>query len=199
MNAATNKLSDFKLLQPNLAIRQLIMTYLATAPHASTEASYNALAMKHHHALFGRLKNMDARQLQQLAEHIQPAVSISVNLQQMSSICNDFLRKEQKFQQQYEHAKWLISNDASNRQILMLCDLLETDDIRRLRIETNTPVSKGRRKMPNIDVRLAVQALWQQSASFNCPIERLRVLKAAFPELGLGQLHSIINQEGEIA
>ena len=77
--------------------------------------------------------------------------------------------------------------------IMNLCSLISTAEIKKVRLELNTPVVKGRIVMPSIEVRLKVLKAWSQSEKEPDVFVRYQQLINDFPDYSLAQLHSIIN------
>lgn len=141
--------------------------------------------------LVSRMKKLKPDELQRLIRNCSGnAVSISIDLPTLDAKITELANSVKRNNEQMAQAKWLIQHRASNQQILSLCSLISSEDIRELRETLGVPILKGRLPMPSLEDRLSVIALWKTLTEPS--YQRYVKLHEQFPQLSLGQLHTIV-------
>ncbi|KLT72085.1 hypothetical protein PL75_10110 [Neisseria arctica] len=185
----------YRLIQGNNHISHVILQRLASAPHSRGEASYNAMTITSQRDTLHELGTLDARMLQKLAETAFDAVTVEVDLIRLKTLIEELKKQVSADKDMQTKIRWLIENDASNQQILVLCPLAEPQDIFDLRIQMGRPVKKGRLKMPPFNVRLEMIDCWNRTLSNLSMYDRFCELKTRFPDYTLGQIYTVITSE----
>lgn len=141
--------------------------------------------------LVSRMKKLKPDELQRLIRNCSGnVVSISIDLPTLDAKITELTNSVKRNNEQMGQAKWLIQHRASNQQILSVCSLINSEDIRELREALGVPILKGRLPMPSLEDRLAVIALWKTLSEPS--FQRYVKLHEQFPQLSLGQLHTIV-------
>lgn len=182
----------YRILNTDAAQVRLVLHKLATAPHSPEDASYNAIVLRESQDVFQALRKLDAAQFDCLSQISMDAVSCTVDMRILAERIHNIEQAAVRHEEQLARARWLIGNKASNQMILQLCTCIHQDEIKKIRIELNMPVVRGRLKMPAMDKRIAVHRAWYESRHETDCYLRYRSLKAQFPEFDLGQLHTIV-------
>ena len=182
----------FRLLEIDSTHAKLVLYRLAAAPHSATEASYNAIPIRECRDVMTNLRRLDAKQLEQLAGICTDAVVCTIDMRALKKHILTIEQHTARHAEQTERARRMLSDKASNQMILAICPLLCSEDIRKLRTEMNMPVVKGRLKMPDMDVRVQIQKTWYENRNEQDLYLRYLLLKNRYPELNLGQLHTIV-------
>lgn len=173
---------------------QLALSRLASAPNSPEEASYNALTLGEFGHVFESIRQLSPEQLAELSVHCIDFVNMTINLDGLQSSISSLQYQEKRYRSQLSDTEWLIRNKASNQQILSLCSLINIEDIKRLRLNLSMPVSKGRKRMPDFGIRLAIGTDWQAIIADN-DLERYKILLKHYPDFELGQLYTIVNEQ----
>ena len=183
----------YRLFNTDPIYTNLALTRLASAPNTPREASYNALVAREHEGVLNTLKRMNPKRIEKLASMCPDVVTYSIDLKILQSKIEEMENHEQRFSEQMQRLRWMLKHKASNQMIMNLCSLISTAEIKKVRLELNTPVVKGRIVMPSIEVRLKVLKAWSQSEKESDVFVRYQQLIDEFPGYSLAQLHSIIN------
>ncbi|EPH7413870.1 hypothetical protein G9L83_000736 [Neisseria gonorrhoeae] len=183
----------YRLFNTDPVYTNLALTRLASAPNTPRESSYNALVAREHEDVLNTLKRMNPKRIEKLASMCPDVVTYSIDLKVLKSKTSEMEHYEQRFMEQMQRLKWMLEHKASNLMIMNLCSLISTAEIKKLRIEMNIPVVKGRIVMPSIDVRVRVLKAWSKSEKEPDLFIRYQLLIDEFPDYSLAQLHSIIN------
>lgn len=183
---------NYRILDVDSAHVKLALYKLASAPNSVAEASYNAITLRESKAVMESLRKLDANQLEQLARICLDVVTYTVDMRILENRIRDVEQATARHTEQLNRTRWLVSNKASNQMILNLCTLITLEEIKTIRTALNVPVVKGRLKMPPLDVRSAVQHAWYDSRNETDLYTRYAGLIAQFPQLDLGQLHTIV-------
>ena len=136
---------------------------------------------------------MNPKRIEKLASMCPDVVTYSIDLKVLKNRIAEMENHEQRFSEQMQRLRWMLKHKASNLMIMNLCSLISMAEIKKLRIEMNIPVVKGRLVMPSIEVRLKVLKAWSQSDKETDLFIRYQLLIDEFPDYSLAQLHSIIN------
>ena len=185
----------YRLFNTDPVYTNLALTRLASAPNTPREASYNAMVAREHEDVLNTLKRMNPKRIEKLASMCPDVVTYSIDLKILQSKISEMENQEQRFSEQMQRLRWMLKHKASNQMIMNLCSLISTAEIKKVRLELNTPVVKGRIVMPSIEVRLKVLKAWSQSEKESDIFVRYQQLIDQFPDYSLAQLHSIINDE----
>lgn len=185
----------YRLFNTDPVYTNLALTRLASAPNTPREASYNALVAREHEDVLNTLKRMNPKRIEKLASMCPDVVTYSIDLKILQNKITEMENHEQRFSQQMQRLRWMLKHKASNQMIMNLCSLISTAEIKKMRLELNTPVVKGRIAMPSIEVRLKVLKAWSKSEKESDIFIRYQQLIDEFPGYSLAQLHSIINDE----
>nr|DAX90384.1 MAG TPA: Protein of unknown function (DUF2857) [Inoviridae sp.] len=185
----------YRLFNTDPIYTNLALTRLASAPNTPREASYNALVAREHEGVLNTLKRMNPKRIEKLASMCPDVVTYSIDLKILQSKIAEMENHEQRFSEQMQRLRWMLKHKASNQMIMNLCSLISTAEIKKVRLELNTPVVKGRIVMPSIEVRLKVLKAWSQLEKESDIFVRYQQLIDQFPDYSLAQLHSIINDE----
>ncbi|WP_274572458.1 hypothetical protein [Neisseria leonii] len=184
----------YRLFRLEAATVQLALSNLACAPNSPEEASYNALVLGKFSRVFESIRQLSPEQLAELSAHCAGCVHITIDLNGLQSSVSSLQYQEKRYRTQLADTEWLIRHQASNQQILSLCSLIDIEDIKRLRLALSMPVGKGRKRMPDFGIRLAIGTDWQNIAADN-DLERYKILLQHYPDFELGQLYTIVNEQ----
>lgn len=195
MRNSSKKISEYRLDIADTYHLIPILFKLAGAPNTRAEGAYNALLLSNNKDTFEQLRTLDVTELQKLAHASQNCISVLVNVSKLQHNLKKIKSSNQYTQLDKEKMTWLIVNQASNELILQLCSSVSREHIKQFRLTLGVPVSRGRPKMPDINIRSEIVSIWYASADLPDLFTRYQKLCDAYPELGLTQLHAVVQAE----
>lgn len=184
----------YRLLALNKGTLQLILNQLATAPNSASESLHNTVILKEFIEIFSKLQTLNFQQITQLVESSDDLINVQINLSVLQERIDEMQTNNERYQEQLTQAKWLIEHKASNQQIISLCSMINQNEIKQLRYQTESPVHPGRKKLPDLETRLLIVDYWQKLPEKTEFLKYQQLLKH-FPEYELGQLYSIVQDK----